>query len=166
MKDSLYHLEMFMPKTKTKMDIQIELEAAQKRVTELEEALGSNRVEQHFASVFRASPSQMALTDQTTGKYIEVNESFLGSLGFSREEVLGKTATELNLFVNPQQRQELLLKMRDQNFLKNEHVLVRAKTGEVRHGIFSAEFINTNEQKLLLTVMNDVTEKLEAPSSS
>ncbi|HNO92814.1 MAG TPA: PAS domain S-box protein, partial [Anaerolineales bacterium] len=151
-----------MPKNKTKMDIQAELEAAQKRVAELEEAFGSDRVEQRFASVFRASPSQMALTDQTTGRYIEVNEAFLNTLGFSREEVLGKTATELNLFVDPQQRQDLLLRMRDQGFLRNEHVLVRAKTGEIRHGIFSAEFINTTEQKLLLTVMNDVTEKLQA----
>jgi PAS domain S-box-containing protein len=130
-------------------------------VAELEAAVASESGEL-FSHVFAASPSQMALTDITSGKYVEVNEAFLRILGFAREEVIGKTALELNLFVNPDQRAELLQCVGAQGCLHDEHVLVRAKSGEIRHGIFSAQYIQSNGQKLLLTVMNDVTEKTRA----
>lgn len=58
-----------MPKNKTKNELQIELEAAQKRVTELEETLKNSQGKQDFASVFRASPSQMALTTARMGTW-------------------------------------------------------------------------------------------------
>ncbi|HMZ07685.1 MAG TPA: PAS domain S-box protein, partial [Anaerolineales bacterium] len=152
-----------MPKNKTKIELQIELEDTKKKVLELEDRLKKiDNSDQVFATIFRASPSQMALTDQITGRYVEVNDAFINSLGFTRDEVIGKTATELNLFFDSVQRQDLLLRAREQGFLRNEHVLVRTKSGEVRHGIFSAEFINMDERKLLLTVMNDVTERLQA----
>lgn len=151
-----------MKRNKTKIEIQVELEQAQKRVQDLERTLEDTRYSSRFASVFRASPSPMALTDQTTGKYVEVNEAFLNLLGFSREEVIGRTATELKFFIDPEQRQHLLQRMASQGYLRNEKVLVRTKLGEVRHGVFSAEFIHENEQRVILTIMDDVTEKLEA----
>jgi PAS domain S-box-containing protein len=151
-----------MNTNKTKTQIQTELEQAYQRIAELESAANVNGSEELFLRIFEASPTQMALTDTANGKYVDVNEAFLRSLGFERKEVVGKTAFELNLFVNPAQRAELLQRMGVQGYLRNEHVLVRAKAGEVRHGIFSAEYIHANGQKLLLTVMNDVTEKMQA----
>ncbi len=150
-----------MSKNRTKAEIQLELTQAQKRIAELETAV-ARESEDRFASVFRVSPAQMALTDAASGKYVEVNAAFLQTLGFAREEVIGRTALELNLFHNPAQRTELLQRMVTQGTLRNEHVLVHAKTGEVRHGIFSAEYVHVNGQKHLLTIMNDVTEKLQA----
>jgi len=147
-----------MKKNKTKAEILLELENAQKRIAELEPArVGES--DDRFASVFRASPSQMALTDSTNGKYVEVNEAFLQTLGFTREEVLGKTATELSLFANPTQRAELLQRMTTQGNLRNEYVQVRAKSGDIRQGIFSAEYVQANGQRLLLTIMDDITDK-------
>ncbi|MFZ5856871.1 MAG: PAS domain S-box protein [Chloroflexota bacterium] len=122
----------------------------------------NNRNSELLASVFRASLSQMALTNLTTHKYVEVNDAFLQSLGFTREEVIGRSALELNLFADPAQRDELLQRMAAQGYLRHEHVLVRAKSGEIRHGIFYAEYVQADGQKLLLTVMNDITEKLRA----
>jgi len=138
-----------------------ELAQAQKRIAELESAARVES-EERFASVFRSSPAQMALTDSLTGKYVEVNEAFLRTLGFERDEVIGKTALELHLFSNSAQRAELLQRLDTQGTLHGEHVLVRCKTGEIRPGIFSAEYVHTLGQKLLLTVMNDVTEKMQA----
>ena len=145
---------------KSVSELTIELETALKRIAELESA--NRREEERFSCVFHASPSQMALTDTSNGKYIEVNDAFLRTLGFARSEVIGKTATELDLFVNPAQRIELLKRMAVQGFLRDEYVLVKANTGEIRHGIFSAEYINAGGQTLLLTVMNDITEKMHA----
>ncbi len=121
--------------------------------------------EEKFSRVFHASPAPMALTDTRTGKYIAVNETFLRLLGYSREQVLDKTALELNLFVNPQQRTALLQEMQRQGYLRNEPVLVRTHAGDVRQGIFSAEFVRLQDQTLLLTVMDDVTERRQMEAS-
>ena len=118
--------------------------------------------EERFSRVFHVSPSQMAITDSHDGKYIDVNEAFLKTLGFTREEVIGKTASELNLFYDYSQRAALLEKMKEQGYLREENVLVRTKTGELRHGIFSAEYIQVDDHQFLLTVMNDITERKHA----
>ena len=129
-------------------------------ITEQRRAVDASREnEERFSHVFHASPAQMAITDANTGKYVDVNTSFLRSLGFAREEVIDKTATELNLFFDPNQRAALLGKMKEQGYLRGEDVLVRTKTGELRHGVFSAEFIQVQEHQFLLTVMNDITER-------
>ncbi|HNB50818.1 MAG TPA: PAS domain S-box protein [Anaerolineales bacterium] len=146
-----------MRRNKTKAEIQLELEQAQKRIAELE-AANLRDSEERFSRVFEASPAQMALTDLSNGRYVEVNEAFLHTLGFAREEVLGKTALELNLFSVPTQRAELLQRMGQQGYLRDEYVQVQAKSGDLRHGVFSAEFIQIQGKKYLLTVMNDITE--------
>jgi PAS domain S-box-containing protein len=147
-----------MPKKLTALELQIELEKVQKRAIELETMLKDKGGDDRFFTAFHTCPSQMAFTELNTGKYLEVNEAFLNSLGFSREEVIGKTALELNLFANPAQRAELLARMAKQGYLMNERVLVKSKSGELRHGIFSANYVYENGQKYILTVMNDVTE--------
>ena len=129
-------------------------------ITEQRRAANLSREnEERFTHVFHASPAQMAITDGNTGKYIDVNEAFLQSLGFTREEVVGKTATELNLFFDPNQRASLLGKMKEQGYLRGEDVLVCTKNGGLRHGVFSAEYIQVQDHPFLLTAMNDVTER-------
>jgi PAS domain-containing protein len=98
-----------MRENKSKADLILELKQAQKRIAELESTNSTEN--ERFERVFHVSPAQMALTDITTGKYVEVNEAFLRILGFMREEVIGKTALELDLFVNPAQRTILLQRM-------------------------------------------------------
>jgi PAS domain S-box-containing protein len=150
-----------MKKNQTKAEILAELENAQKRIAELE-SNDPKKSEERFARVFRACPSQMSLADSSTGKYVEVNEAFLKILGFKREEVIGRTTTELNLFVDPAQCAELLQRMAAKGSLRDEYVLVRAKSGEIRHGLFFAEYVHTQGTKLLLMVINDVTEQMKA----
>ncbi len=115
--------------------------------------------EEKFSKVFQSSPAPMAITDTNTGRYINVNEIFLQTLGFTREDVIDKTAGELNLFVDADQRVVLLERMKVQGYLRNEEVLVRAKSGDLHNGVFSAEYIKLQNQDLLLTVMNDITER-------
>ncbi|MFN8380700.1 MAG: PAS domain S-box protein [Anaerolineales bacterium] len=118
--------------------------------------------EERFSLIFHASPSQMAITDFNNGQYIDVNKSFLQTFGYTREEVIGRTASELNLFFDPNQRAALLEKMSRQGYLREEDVLVRTKTGSLRHGVFSGEYIQVHEHRFLLTVMNDITERKQA----
>lgn len=51
--------------------------------------------EEKFFKIFHSSPALMAFTDINTGKYLDINEMFLKTLGYARDEVIGKNTLEL-----------------------------------------------------------------------
>jgi PAS domain S-box-containing protein len=118
--------------------------------------------QEKFQKAFTASPALMALTDVSTNQFIEVNDTFLETLGYQREEVIGKSALDLEMFVNPAQRDRALKLISEKGSLRNFEVDVRSKSGDIRFGLFSAEYIQLQDGKLLLTVMKDITERRRA----
>lgn len=118
--------------------------------------------EEKFSKAFHASPALMAISEIESGRYLDINEAFLQTMGYARNEVIGRTSLELNLFADPGQRTLLLDRMQRDSHVRNAEIVVRAKSGEIRHGLFSVEFIQLQNKKLLLTVMNDITERRTA----
>lgn len=115
--------------------------------------------EEKFQRAFRNSPALMAITSIEEGRFVEVNECFLSTLGYSRDEVVGRTSGELEIFVDPAQRGAVLADLREKGSARHDEVLIRTKSGAVRHGSFSAESVELQGQPYLLTVMNDTTER-------
>ena len=103
----------------------------------------------------------MALTDSIDRKYVDINNSFLNTLGYTREEIIGKTALELNLI----HEDDILLfqkagkRMYEKGSMENLEVRIRTKSGEIRTGLFSGLFIENHGEKFGLTVMIDVTQR-------
>ncbi|WP_448560927.1 PAS domain S-box protein [Trichothermofontia sp.] len=56
--------------------------------------------EEKFEKVSRASPSLIAITLLDDEHFVEVNDSFVEVSGYTRDEIIGKTAAELNLWVD------------------------------------------------------------------
>ena len=63
---------------------------------EAEEALRQS--EERFSRAFQLSPVAIALSTLPEGRFIDVNDSFLHTFDFSRENVIDRTAVELNLW--------------------------------------------------------------------
>jgi len=122
-----------------------------------EEAL--RRSEEKFQKAFNASPALMAISTIQEGRFLDINDRFVAALGFPREEVIGKTAVELKIFSDPEQRAVLIQKLKENGHLRNYETAVRTRTGELRCGRFSAEVIEVQGTQYLLTVMNDITEQ-------
>lgn len=110
-----------------------------------------------FIKAFISNPCPMAISEITDGKYIEVNNALLYTLGYSRDEVIGKTTQELGIFDDISQRQEAIRKMKTDGYLRNFETLIRCKSGRIINGVFNAEFITIESKVYLLTVMIDVT---------
>ena len=66
------------------------------------------RAEEPFARVFRSSPVAVLISDLATGSLIDVNVRFVELFGFAREDVIGWTGFELNLWVDPGLRNEVI----------------------------------------------------------
>ena len=69
---------------------------------EAEQALLAS--EEKFAKAFRSSPNAMAISTLEEGRFLDVNDAFVRMIGQQREDVLGRTAVELGLWVNPEER--------------------------------------------------------------
>ncbi|MDD2462812.1 MAG: PAS domain S-box protein [Desulfobulbus sp.] len=114
--------------------------------------------EEKFAKAFEFSSSLMAISTIEDGRYLDVNRSFVETLGFSREEVIGKTSIELGLFTDSKLRQKLANVVMEGGELSNFEMAVPSKNSEPRIGLFSAKRIRIQLNSYLLTVMNDITE--------
>lgn len=119
-----------------------------------------------FQKMFDSNPALMALNSMPDGKYLDVNTAFLDKLGYSREEVIGKTTDELNLFTDVQQQQAAKKELTEVGRVTNREFDVRNKNGEILTGLFSGEVIESQGNSIFLTVMVDITPQKEAEKSA
>ena len=132
-------------------------------ITERKQAEETLRVsEEKFSKAFHSSPSVIGLSSLNDGRYLDVNESFLRVLGYDREEAVGHTSTELDIFANSKDRTRLAQILRKQGAFRNVEAGFRTKTGDIRAGSFSAELIEVEGEQCLLAVMDDITERKQA----
>src|SRR5215210_949206 len=56
------------------------------------------RSQERFATIFRASPVAIIIRSLVDGRFRDVNDRFLEMTGYTREEVVGRTPSELGLW--------------------------------------------------------------------
>lgn len=115
--------------------------------------------EEKFALAFRASPHPIIISTMGDGLFLEVNESFLSLTGYDLEEIVGRTALDLNLWVNPEDREAMFQLLERERKIRSQEFDFRIKSGEIRTGLLSAEIIKLDEEDCLLAVVNDITER-------
>jgi len=124
-----------------------------------EEALRAS--EEKFLKAFQSNPTMMAIS-KISGEIIEINESHLENLGLTRQEVIGKTAWELNLFAYPEQSNILRKTMEEKGHVRDIDLTIRTKGGNIRHCLFSAEPIKLQEVEHVLVLLQDITDRKRA----
>ena len=144
-----------------------ELQALRERVAELEAAAveREERMEAVYLQAFDSKAALMALSTFEEGRFIEVNDAFLETLGFGREEVIGKTSEELDIFVEPGQRAAIKRASARNGYARNIPVTVRTKGSGLRQGLFSADVISLEGQECWFTVMVDITAQKETEAA-
>jgi PAS domain S-box-containing protein len=118
--------------------------------------------EEKFALAFHASPNGFAITTFDEGRYLEANASESHLTGYRREEIIGKTASELNLYENPEDGRRFRELLAKHGVVRNCGFRFRRKSGEIRWGLFSAVLIDVEGERCLLSEVADVTEQREA----
>lgn len=110
-----------------------------------------------FNRFFNNNPALMAVIDYDTSCFSEVNESFLLSLGFTNNEVIGETASDLGIILDVAAYNRLLEQLKDSGKLKNQELKLVSKTGETITSLFSGEVIRHFGKMSLLIVMTDIS---------
>ncbi|MEI7885365.1 MAG: PAS domain S-box protein [Clostridia bacterium] len=111
-----------------------------------------------FQKIFDNNPALMAVTNLLDKKFTDVNSTFLNNLGYTKEEVIGKTSTEIGLFIENEKQGEALNVLLQEGKLINFELQAKKKDGGIIDGLFSGEIIDNQLEQSYLTVMNDITE--------
>ncbi|MHC5740698.1 MAG: sensor histidine kinase [Nostoc sp.] len=114
---------------------------------------------QKFAKAFSCSPDSITISTLQEGRFIEVNDSFVNLSGYGRDEAIGKTSFELNLWVNDRDRLNLVQELQSTGVARNLEIDFRQKSGEIITTLLSAEVIDLNGIPAILAVHHDITER-------
>lgn len=111
--------------------------------------------EKLLATVFQLVPDILTITRMSTGQYIDVNRNWEPMSGYSREYAIGRTSNDLNLWAKPEQRDELIARIKKDGEVRDMQVSFRRKTGLVTQSrISGSKFEAGNEEYLLLSSRN------------
>lgn len=113
--------------------------------------------EEKFAKAFTASPVAMSIATLEEGRYVEVNDAFCSLMGYSREEIIGKTS--LVIWNCPENRQYFKQLIKEHGLIKDHEFNFITRSGEVRIGLLSGQYIQLGEDTFILSSVNDITEQ-------
>ncbi|OPY04665.1 MAG: Virulence sensor protein BvgS precursor [Syntrophus sp. PtaB.Bin001] len=118
--------------------------------------------EEKFLKAFQSNPTMMAISTLREGIIVEVNESYLQNSGFTRQEVVGKTSRELNVYFHPEQREFIIKMIMEKGSVRNLDVPMRRKDGNIINCLYSAERISLKNVDHILVLMQDITDRKRA----
>jgi PAS domain S-box-containing protein len=121
-----------------------------------------HNITEKFAKAFCCSPNAITISTLQEGRFLEVNDSFVTLSGFTKAEVINRTALELGIWVNPSDRARLLEQLHLQGAVRNLEFEFRRKSGEIGIAMVSAEIIELDGVKCLLAVNEDITERKQS----
>jgi PAS domain S-box-containing protein len=117
--------------------------------------------EEKFNKLFSSSPLGLTLSEVPSGKLVDVNKVQLETIGYTREEYLGRTSLELKL-VDKDDRQKILDELYKNGCIKNVEVNIRSKSGKIIPVLNSIETITIGDKKYFLSAIIDITERKKA----
>lgn len=120
--------------------------------------------EEKFAKAFHSSPYAITITRMSDGQIIEVNDGFLNITGYTLEDIRGRTTTSLHLWNRDEDRALVISELASKGKVQEREFQFQTKSGEGTTGLFSAEIITINNEKCILSSINDITERKRAES--
>lgn len=118
--------------------------------------------EARFSKLFYSDIALISISSLRTGNFIEVNDAFLKTLGYNREEVIGRNCDDLELFEDKKERNEGIKRLKKEGFIRNIEGRIWTKSRDLRNCIFSSDIIELEEEACILTVIMDITDSKKA----
>jgi diguanylate cyclase (GGDEF)-like protein/PAS domain S-box-containing protein len=114
--------------------------------------------EERYRTAFQMSLDCINLTRLSDGMYVDCNEAFLNLMGLRREEVIGRTSMELNIWVDAEDRRRMVETLKGDGACRNLEVQFLTKSGETIWGLMSASRIALEGTECILSITRDISD--------
>ena len=128
---------------------------AEERLAAAAEALQVS--EKRYRTVFQTSLDAISLARVSDMKFIDVNQALLDTLGYEREEVIGKTSIELGFFADDSAREAMMESLRQNSGCRALEARFRKKSQEIGWGELSSSIIEIEGVPCILSITRDIT---------
>jgi PAS domain S-box-containing protein len=112
-----------------------------------------------FRLTFSSSPDAVNINRLEDGLYVDINEGFTRTTGYTREEVIGRTSLEINIWHDPADRQKLVQGLLEKGYYENLEALFRMKDGSLITALMSAKIISLKGTPHIISITRDITER-------
>ncbi|MCD4834143.1 MAG: PAS domain S-box protein [Bacteroidales bacterium] len=153
---SLYHVEVNLSFIKTDdrpYFLAIILDISEKKKAEKK----LKDFEIKFRVAFETSPDALIINRLHDGMYTEINEGFTRLTGFTAEDVIGKTNNDINIWFNNYDHDVMVKNLIKNNSVSNLEARFKKRTGEIVYGLMSANIIEYDGIKYILSITKDIT---------
>ena len=117
--------------------------------------------EEKFSKVFQNSPDAISLLTREEGRILDVNHSFCLLLGYAREDVLGRLASELT-WICPEDLSAMAAQLKEQGSVRDFETRLKTKAGDSRDALISFDPVEIGGQPCLVGVIRDITDRKRA----
>lgn len=121
--------------------------------------------EKRFEIAFSTSPDSVNINRLRDGVYVEINEGFTEITGYNREDIIGFSSLEKDIWVNKEDRQKLVSALDEYGFVRNMEAEFCMKNGEVRVGLMSAQRFVKDGIDHIISITRDITHRIDAERS-
>lgn len=115
-----------------------------------------------FSTFFRSSPIGIGISLFDAGPFVEVNEAFLEIFGYAKDEVVGRTSMELQMWPVLEERVQMVLQLVEHGRVKNFEATCRRKNGEIGDLLISGELLELGGRRYFMGMLTDITERKRA----
>lgn len=150
----------------------MEIEAGNEelRVT-IEELEAANHelfaLEDKFSKAFHLNPDAININRLSDGVYLDINEGFTRTMGYTREDAIGRSSLpgDLGIWVHAEDRTRLTTGLLAQGEVANLEAQFRSKDGTIVDGLMSARLIEIDGERCIISITRDVTERRRIQSA-
>ncbi len=118
--------------------------------------------EEKFSKAFYSSPDSIIISSFETGKLVEVNSGFEKMFGLKRDEALYRESVDVGIWSGKKDRDQIMSKLMEKGKVRDLEVQMFKKSGEPVICQYSGELIEIRNERHVLSVIKDITERKKA----
>ena len=115
--------------------------------------------EERFRSVFDQSPMIICLLSYPDGEFLEMNAAGIEAFGFARDEIVGRTASELGVWVDISAENRYMHLLKTVGAVKNFEARMRRRSGEIFTTLNSGSVVTLGGREYSLNSLQDISER-------
>lgn len=131
----------------------VELEEANKQLIQARDL---------FENLFDVNPVPTSITKLEDGTFISVNDAYLQYYNLNYEDVIGHSAQELGLPLEPTIRPQLIARVKKLGSVRNIKMETKLPSGEIKSILVSIQVVKVNNVDALMLAFIDITEQVLA----
>ncbi|EMJ94401.1 PAS domain S-box protein [Leptospira alstonii] len=115
-----------------------------------------------FEKLFQLTPAAVSLSELETGIYRQINQSYCDLIGYTREQVLGKSSSQLGIWKDSLDQEKLEKELEDKGWSGTIEATIQNAGGTLKHVLSGNRVFRLEGKQMLLSLLIDITDKKKA----